>query len=139
MKNKHLIVIISMILILFMAFSALAEPLPLPNISLNIGGFESIAEVSLNGRPVGQLWEPDTSIDVTGLLRTKNELVVTVVNVYRNRLIGDLAQFGELKNLRTSSPIRQFLAPDRPLKRTGLFGPITVLRVPVQTVSAFAD
>jgi flagellar biosynthetic protein FliP len=38
MKNKHLIVIISMILTLFMAFSALAEPLPLPHISLNIGG-----------------------------------------------------------------------------------------------------
>jgi flagellar biosynthetic protein FliP len=38
MKHKHLIVMISIILILFMAFSALAETLPLPNISLNIGG-----------------------------------------------------------------------------------------------------
>ena len=38
MQHKHLTVIISMILILLPAFSAFAEPLPLPNISLNIGG-----------------------------------------------------------------------------------------------------
>jgi flagellar biosynthetic protein FliP len=38
MQHKRLIVLISMILILLLAFSAFAEPLPLPNISLNIGG-----------------------------------------------------------------------------------------------------
>ncbi len=38
MHHKHHIVMISMILILLLACSAFAEPLPLPNVSLNIGG-----------------------------------------------------------------------------------------------------
>ncbi len=38
MQHKHLIVMISVILTLLMVVSAFAEPLPLPNISLNIGG-----------------------------------------------------------------------------------------------------
>jgi hypothetical protein len=59
---------------------------------------------------------------------------VTVVNVYRNRFIGDLTQYGEVRNLRTSSPITDFLSRDKPLKRAGLLGPITVTRVPRQRV-----
>jgi len=38
MQHKHLIVMISVILTLLMVVSGFAEPLPLPNISLNIGG-----------------------------------------------------------------------------------------------------
>ena len=63
--------------------------------------------------------------------------MVTVANVYRNRLIGDLAEFGEVRNLRTSSPIKDFLAPDKPLKRSGLLGPIQVTRVRGQRVPGF--
>jgi hypothetical protein len=99
---------------------------------LDIGGFESIAEVSLNGEPIGQLWKPGQPLDVTGRLRRDNELTVTVVNVWRNRLIGDLAQFGAIKNLHTSSPLSEFLSAKSPLKRSGLFGPITITRVPAQ-------
>lgn len=98
---------------------------------LDIGGFESVAEVSLNGQPLAQLWKPG-ALDVTGLLRRDNELVVTVVNVYRNRFIGDLAQFGAVKNLHTSSPVTDFLSAKSPLKKSGLFGPISVTRVPRQ-------
>jgi hypothetical protein len=99
---------------------------------LDIGGFESIAELTLNGQPLGQLWKPGLALDVTGQLRRDNELVVTVVNVWRNRLIGDLAQFGTIKHLHTSSPITDYLSAKSPLKRSGLFGPITVTRIPVQ-------
>ena len=74
-------------------------------------------------------------LDVTGRLRRENELVVTVVNVYRNRFIGDLAQYGEVRNLKTSSPIQQFLAADKPLARSGLFGPIRVVRIRRQRLS----
>ena len=95
---------------------------------LDLGDFASVAEVSLNGQPLGQLWRPGTPLDVTGRLRRDNELVVTVANVYRNRLIGDLAQYGEIRNLKTSSPIKDFLAADKPLKRSGLFGPIRIIR-----------
>jgi hypothetical protein len=99
---------------------------------LDLGGFEAVAEVSLNGEEIGRLWKPGVMLDVTGRLHRDNELVVTVVNVYRNRFIGDLAQYGEVRNLRTSSPIGDFLSADRPLKRSGLFGPIRVVRVRAQ-------
>jgi hypothetical protein len=99
---------------------------------LDVGDFEAVAEVALNGRPLGRLWRPGTALDVTGVLRGDNELVVTVATVYRNRLIGDLEQFHEVRSLRTSSPVGDFLSRDRPLKRSGLIGPITVTRVPRQ-------
>jgi hypothetical protein len=104
---------------------------------LDLGDFESVAEVTLNGHPLGRLWRPGLGLDVTSSLRSDNELVVTVANVYRNRFIGDLAEFGEIRNLRTSSPIRQFLAADKPLKRAGLIGPLQVTRVRVQRVPGF--
>lgn len=104
---------------------------------LSLGDFESVADVALNGRALGRQWRPGAELDVTGILKPENELVVTVANVYRNRLIGDLAEFGEVRSLRTSSPIRQFLAPDKPLKRAGLLGPLEVTRVHRQGVPGF--
>jgi len=104
---------------------------------LSLGDFESVAEVTLNGHPLGGLWRPGKELDVTTSLKRENELVVTVANVYRNRLIGDLAEFGEIRNLRTSSPIGQFLAADKPLKRSGLLGPLQVTRVRAQRVPGF--
>lgn len=101
---------------------------------LDLGDFESVAEVTLNGVSLGTLWRPGSALDVTRSLRRDNELVVTVANVYRNRAIGDLTQYGELRNLHTSSPISDFLSPKKPLKRSGLMGPIQVTRIPRQRV-----
>jgi hypothetical protein len=101
---------------------------------LNLGDFESVADVTLNGHSLGRLWRPGTELDVTASLQRENELVVTVANVYRNRLIGDLAEYGEVRNLRTSSPIKDFLGPDKPLKRSGLLGPLQVTRIQSQRV-----
>lgn len=103
-------------------------------VRLNLGDFESVAEVTLNGQVLGTLWKPGTELDVTGSLRRENELVVTVANVYRNRLVGDLIQHGEVRNLHTSSPVKELLTADKPLKRSGLIGPIQVTRVRRQRV-----
>jgi hypothetical protein len=84
--------------------------------------------------PAGQAWKPGTELDVSGTLQRENELVVSVVNVYRNRFIGDLTQFGEIRNLRTSSPITDLLARDEPLKRSGLLGPLKLTRIGRQRV-----
>ena len=98
---------------------------------LDIGEFESVARVSLNGKQFGDLWEPGTRLDITGLLKKvgENELRVTVANVYRNRLIGDLAQYGKVQNLWTTSPIGQFFTRDSPLKLSGLIGPVKLVKV----------
>jgi hypothetical protein len=56
---------------------------------LDLGRVADLAEVSLNGTELGVLWDRPFRIEVTGLLRTANELEVRVVNRWPNRLIGD--------------------------------------------------
>lgn len=57
---------------------------------LDLGRVEIMAEVALNGEPLGVLWKPPFALDVSGLLRPgRNELRVKVTNLWTNRLIGD--------------------------------------------------
>jgi hypothetical protein len=97
------------------------------SIVLHLGGMSETAEVLLNGELIAYAWQPDTCIDVTGLLETENKLEITVANVYRNRFIGDLVQFGSVKSLWTTSPIETILDKDMPLKPSGLMGPVKII------------
>jgi hypothetical protein len=65
---------------------------------------------------------------VSGLLKTENKLEIIVADVCRNRFIGDLIQFGSVKNLFTTSPITTILNKDMPLKPSGLMGPLTLTK-----------
>ena len=57
---------------------------------LDLGRVRNIAEVSLNGKPLGILWKPPFRVEVTGAAQAgKNELEVKVTNMWCNRLIGD--------------------------------------------------
>ncbi|MFA6174117.1 MAG: glycosyl hydrolase [Kiritimatiellales bacterium] len=57
---------------------------------LNLGTVKNVAEVSLNGQPLGTLWKPPYQVDVTGVLKPgKNNLEIKVTNLWPNRLIGD--------------------------------------------------
>lgn len=61
---------------------------------LHLGGVRDIAEVTLNGKPVGGSggiwWYAPFESDVTaGLVEGKNTLSVKVTNTWANRLIGD--------------------------------------------------
>ena len=57
---------------------------------LDLGRVCVIAEAKLNGRDLGILWKPPFSVDVTDALHAgANDLVVSVVNLWPNRLIGD--------------------------------------------------
>jgi len=98
-------------------------------IFLDMGRFESTAEVILNGKKLGTIWEPGTRLDISGLVKKMNVLEVNVANVYRNRFIGDYIQYGKIQNLWTSSPIGQFLDKDKPLKPSGLMGPLKLVKI----------
>jgi len=57
---------------------------------LDLGALKNLAEVWLNGKPLGVLWKPPFRIEVTDSLRPgKNDLEVRVTNLWPNRLIGD--------------------------------------------------
>lgn len=59
-------------------------------VSLDLGAVAVIAEVTLNGRPLGVLWRPPFHVDVTEALKAgANTLEIKVTNLWVNRLIGD--------------------------------------------------
>lgn len=57
---------------------------------LDLGRVKNLAEVSLNGKPLGILWKPPFRVDITGAARPgKNKIEIRVTNLWPNRLIGD--------------------------------------------------
>jgi hypothetical protein len=105
------------------------------SVLLDIGEFETLAEVRLNGTALGRLWKTGTYIPVKGLLKNDNLLEVSVANIYRNRFIGDFIQYGKVRNLYTSSPIAEFLNKDLPLRPSGLKGPVRIIALSRQTLN----
>jgi hypothetical protein len=100
------------------------------SLALSLGAIGSTAEVSLNGRKIGLVWIPDSTFEVTDLLKVdaENLLEVRVANVYRNRFIGDYIEFGKPRNIWTSAPVEKYLDKNKPLKPSGLLGPIKLLK-----------
>ena len=57
---------------------------------IDLGDVEELAEVSVNGTPLGVVWHAPYRIDVTRALKPgKNVVAIKVVNTWVNRLIGD--------------------------------------------------
>jgi hypothetical protein len=59
-------------------------------IRLHLGQVGQLAEVRLNGKPLGVVWTAPWTVDLTGAVRPGvNQLEISVTNVWANRLIGD--------------------------------------------------
>lgn len=100
---------------------------PGAKVILDLGTVKEIAEVAVNGKPIGGiLWKPPFVVDVTSALKPgSNELSVKVTNLWPNRMIGDLLPGAAQKF--TWTDFRPFKA-DSPLLESGLLGPVTVWR-----------
>lgn len=95
---------------------------------LSLGKIGIIGGVQLNGKWLGNIWLPDFRMDVSRVLKDDNELQVVVANVYRNRIIGDLIEYGKMHNLWTTSPVETFFEKDKTLQPAGLLGPIQLIK-----------
>lgn len=66
------------------------EQLKQQRLFLDLGRVEVMAWVKFNGQDLGILWKPPYSVELTGAAKAgENELEISVVNLWPNRLIGD--------------------------------------------------
>jgi alpha-L-rhamnosidase len=93
---------------------------------LDLGGVKDLASVSVNGKDVGLAWHAPYRVDVTSVLKPgKNSLIITVTNLWVNRLIGD-QQPNAIKY--TYSDVTPYHAYS-PLLPSGLLGPVQIINV----------
>ena len=92
---------------------------------LDLGGVESLCEVTLNGEDLGVFWSAPFRVDVSGKLKAgNNRLQVKVVNLWANRIIGDATLPPEKRRTRTNI---MALKKGTPLEPSGLFGPVRLM------------
>ena len=85
---------------------------------LDLGDVKEIAEVTLNGKPLGILWKTPFRADITDAVTAgKNTLEIRVTNLWTNRMEGD-------KNL---PPARRFTFATNTIFGRSLAGPTVVL------------
>lgn len=109
------------------SFTLKAKDLRRGRILLSLGDVGCIAEVSVNGHYVGQLWHSPYDIDITDYVRKGvNRLDIEVVNMWRNRIIGDRQPDCKRSWTFTSYP---FFNASSPLQPSGLMGPVKVYGV----------
>ena len=93
---------------------------------LDLGDVKNLAEVTVNGRPLGIVWKTPFRVDVTAALKPgPNTLEIKVANLWVNRLIGD-KQPGVTKTYTYTAV--EFYKADSPLLPSGLLGPVKIVR-----------
>jgi hypothetical protein len=93
---------------------------------IDLGSVKNLAEISVNGKPLGIVWKTPYRVDATGVLKPgANTLEIKVTNGWANRIIGD-RQPSVSKTYTFTSP--KFYKADAPLWPSGLLGPVQVVR-----------
>ena len=103
-------------------FALAALPAAGQRLLLDLGEVHEIASVRLNGVDLGVVWTKPARADLTQAARAgENDLEVTVVNLWPNRLIGDDSLPPEKRFTETN--VRKFKSAT-PLYPSGLIGPV---------------
>jgi alpha-L-rhamnosidase/F5/8 type C domain len=93
---------------------------------IDLGQVKNLAELSVNGKPLGMAWKMPYRLDATSALNPgANEIEIKVTNGWANRIIGD-RQPNAIKTYTFTSP--KFYKADSPLWPSGLLGPVRILR-----------
>ncbi len=97
---------------------------------LDLGDVKNLAEVTVNGKPLGIFWKAPFRVDVSTALKPgANTLEIKVTNLWVNRLVGDQQPDVAKKYTYTA---QQFYRADSPLLPSGLIGPVQVVRSPAK-------
>jgi len=94
--------------------------------SLDLGELNSLAEVRLNGKPLGILWTKPYRVALGAAAKAgANSLEIDIVNLWPNRLIGDGPLPPEKRLTRTN--IDKYYKGKHKLLPSGLLGPVRIL------------
>jgi hypothetical protein len=94
---------------------------------LDLGDVKNLAEVSVNGKPLGIVWKAPYRVDITPALKPgKNAVEIRVTDAWVNRIVGD-RQPNVAKTYTFTSP--KFYKADSKLVASGLLGPVKVIRI----------
>jgi hypothetical protein len=94
---------------------------------LDLGSVNNLAEVTVNGKPLGLAWKTPFCIDANSALKPgTNHLEIKVISLWANRIIGD-RQPDAQKQYTFTSP--KFYTAKSSLVPSGLLGPVRVIRV----------
>jgi hypothetical protein len=100
---------------------------------LDLGEVRDVAEVFVNGKSAGILWKKPFIADITTLIHTgENELKIEVVNMWVNRLTGDMLLDAKDRYCKTNQPYMTrevWPGGDEPFREqpSGLLGPVKLL------------
>jgi hypothetical protein len=103
---------------------------------LDLGNLWAVAEVEVNGKPLGVLWKPPLVVDITSVARPgKNQLEIKVANAWSNRLVGDAKLPEGQRQTRTNVLHNNGkLWAGEPLLESGLLGPVRLIPGTTRTV-----
>ena len=91
---------------------------------LDLGQVGCMAEVLVNGQPIGTAWKAPYTLDMTEALEAgQNAIEIRVVNQWVNRIIGDMQPDCKHKYTYTPAP---FYKADARLLPAGLIGPVAI-------------
>ena len=92
---------------------------------LDLGAVKNLARVTVNGQDLGVVWKAPFRVEIPAncLHKGSNSLEVKVINLWPNRIIGDLQPGTGKKWTYTAS---HFYTADSPLLPSGLLGPVTL-------------
>ena len=92
---------------------------------IDLGSVKNLARVKVNGFDLGVVWKAPFRVEVPAeyLHEGRNELEVKVINLWPNRIIGDLQPDAVRKWTYTAS---NWYTADSPLLPSGLLGPVSV-------------
>jgi len=105
------------------------------SVVLSLGQFDAIAEVSLNGNYLGNIWHPVIRVPVKLLRENGNQLEVTLPTMCRNRIIGDLRAYGQVKTIWVPREATNRMDKEKLLKPTGIIGPVRLINYQNETIN----
>ena len=100
---------------------------------LDLGAVKNLAEITVNGKPLGVLWKEPFRVDITEAAKVgTNQLEIRITNLWPNRMIGD-QKLPENERI-TWASVQPYKA-DSPLLPSGLLGPVRIIPAEILSLS----